>query len=105
MTVRGGRGPRDPMVDPAAQAAAPDYGYRRAGRYGRGPGDQRRYERYGSPHGGIGGLIRFLLFLGLLAAGVMLVLVTVARPLLRMAIAPWAEDNPGAVLSIGFVAD
>jgi UPF0755 protein len=93
------------MVDPAVQAAAPDYGYRRAGRYGRGPGDQRRYERYGSPHGGLGGLIRFLLFLGLLAAGVMLVLVTVARPILRMAIAPWAEANPGAALSIGFVAD
>jgi UPF0755 protein len=93
------------MVDPAVQAAAPDYGYRRAGRYGRGPGDQRRYERYGSHHGGLGGLVRFLLFLGVLAAGVMLVLITVARPILRMAIAPWAEDNPGAALSIGFIAD
>jgi len=104
MTVRGGRGPRDPMVDPELQAAPADYGYRRSGRYGRGPGDQRRYERYGERGGGLGGLVRFLLFLAVLAAMVILVLVTVARPILRMAVAPWAEQNPGA-LSIGFVAD
>ncbi len=104
MTVRGGRGPRDQMVDPEPQAVPADYGYRRSDRYGRGPGDQRRYERYGSHRGGFGGLMRFLLFLVVLAAVVMLVLVTVARPLLRMAVAPWAEQNPGS-LSIGFVAE
>jgi len=104
MTVRGGRGPRDPMVDPPAPAASADYGYRRSGRYGRGPGDQRRYERYGDRSGGMKGLVRFFLFLAILAAAVVLVLITVARPLLRMAIAPWAEQNPG-VLSVGFVAE
>jgi UPF0755 protein len=104
MTVRGGRGPRDPMVDPAQQPAPADYGYRRSGRYGRGPGDQRRYERYGDHRGGLGGLVRFLLFLALLAGAVVLMLVTVARPILRMVVAPWAEENPGA-LSIGFVAE
>ena len=104
MTVRGGRGPRDPMIDPEPQAVPADHGYRRSGRYGRGPGDQRRYERYGGRGGGLGGLIRFLLFLAVLAAAVMLVLITVARPILRMAVAPWAEANPGA-LSIGFVAE
>jgi UPF0755 protein len=103
MTVRGGRGPRDPMVDPEPQPTPAEIGYRRAGRYGRGPGDPRRYERYGRG-GGLGGLIRFLLFLAVLAAAVSLVLITVARPILRMAVAPWAEQNPG-VLSIGFVAD
>ena len=104
MTLRGGRGPRDPMAEPAPQPAAPDYGYRRSGRYGRGPGDQRRYERYGDHRGGFVGLVRFLLFLAVLAAAVVLVLVTVARPILRMAVAPWAEQNPGA-LSIGFIAE
>ena len=105
MTVRGGRGPRDAMVDPEPQAAPADYGYRRSGRYGRGPGDQRRYERYGDRRGGgLGGLIRFLLFLAVLAAAVILVLVTVARPILRMAVAPWAEQNPSSQ-SIGFIAE
>ncbi len=104
MTVRGGRGPRDPMADPAPQPAPADYGYRRSGRYGRGPGDQRRYERYGDQGGGLGGLLRFLLFFAVLSGAVVLVLVTVARPILRMAVAPWAEQNPGA-LSIGFVAE
>lgn len=104
MTVRGGRGPREPMVDPEPQPVPADYGYRRAGRYGRGPGDQRRYQRYGDRGGGLAGLVRFLLFLGVLSAAVVLVLITVARPILRMAVAPWAEQNPGA-LSIGFVAE
>ncbi len=104
MTVRGGRGPREPMVDPEPQAVPADYGYRRSGRYGRGPGDQRRYQRYGDRGGGLAGLVRFLLFLAVLAAAVVLVLITVARPILRMAVAPWAEENPGA-LSIGFVAE
>ena len=104
MTVRGGRGPREPLVDPEPQPTPADYGYRQSGRYGRGPGDQRRYQRYGDRGGGLGGLIRFLLFLAVLAAAVVLVMVTVARPILRMAVAPWAEQNPGA-LSIGFVAD
>ena len=104
MTLRGGRGPRDPMADPAPQPAPADYGYRRSGRYGRGPGDQRRYERYGDQGGGLGGLLRFLLFLAVLSAAVVLVLMTVARPILRMAVAPWAEQNP-SVLSIGFIAE
>lgn len=105
MTVRGGRGPRDAPADPVGPSASTGHeGYRRTGRYGQGPGDQRRYERYGSRGGGLGGLLRFLLFVGVLAAGVLLTLATVARPVLRMAIAPWAEQNPGA-FSIGFVAE
>lgn len=104
MTVRGGRGPRDPMAEPEAQPVAPDYGYRRTGRYGRGPGDQRRYQRYGDHRGGVAGLLQFLVFLGVLAVVVVIALTTVARPLLRMAVAPWAEQNPGW-LSIGFIAD
>src|SRR4029078_12329343 len=75
MSIRGGRGPRDDQDD------AGNYrnGYHRTGRYRRGPGDQRKYERYGSRNGGIGGILRFIVFLGLLAGGVLLVMVTVAR--------------------------
>ncbi len=105
MTVRGGRGPRDSVADPAGSVTASGHDvYRRSGRYGRGPDDQRRYGRHGNRGGGLGGLLRFLLFVGILAAAVLLTLVTVARPILRMAIAPWAEQNPGA-LSIAFVAE
>ena len=100
MSIRGGRGPRDDQDD------AGNYrnGYHRTGRYGRGPGDQRKYERYGSRNGGIGGILRFIVFLGLLAGGVLLVMVTVARPLVRAVIVPWADDNPAA-LRIPFVED
>jgi UPF0755 protein len=78
--------------------------YRRAGRYGRGPGDQRRYADYGSNGGGIGGIVRFLVFLLVLAALVMVLMLTAARPLVRAVVVPWAWDNPGA-LQIGFVSD
>ncbi len=104
MTVRGGRGPRDPMAGPEPAGGQPTNGYRRTGRYGRGPGDQRRYERYGGRGGGLPALLRFFIFLFVLAGIVLITLSTVARPLLRAAVVPWAEDNMGA-LKIGFVAD
>jgi UPF0755 protein len=109
MSIRRGRGPRDPMArpdsesTPASATRGPD-AYSRAGRYGRGPGDQRRYERYGDPGGGLGGFLRFLVFLVVLAAIVLAVLATVARPLVRAVVVPWAEDNPSA-LRVSFVAD
>jgi UPF0755 protein len=101
MSIRGGRGPRDTYE---GSGGAYRNGYQRTGRYGRGPGDQRKYERYGGRHGGIGGILRFVLFLGLLAGGVLLVMVTVARPLVRAVVVPWAEDNPAA-LRLPFVED
>jgi UPF0755 protein len=101
MSIRGGRGPRD---DLAVGGAAPQNGYQRTGRYGRGPGDQRRYDRYGDRRGGLGGLLKFLLFLLVLAALVFAALVTVARPIARLAVVSLAEDNPSA-LRIGFISD
>jgi UPF0755 protein len=102
MSLRGGRGPRDPMASPApARRANP---YARTGRYGRGPGDQRRYERYGDEGGGLGAILRFVVFLVVLAALVLITMATVARPLTRAVVVPWAETNPTA-LRIGFVAD
>jgi UPF0755 protein len=98
MSIRGGRGPRDPSDGGYRN------GYQRTGRYGRGPGDQRKYERYGRRGGGIGGILRFVLFLALLSAGVLIVMATVARPLVRAVVVPWADDNPAA-LRIPFVED
>ena len=102
MTIRGGRPPRDPMATPASERRANPYV--RTGRYGRGPGDQRRYERYGDDGGGLAAFVRFGVFLVILATLVLITMATVARPLVRAVVAPWAEDNPGA-LRIGFVAD
>jgi UPF0755 protein len=78
--------------------------YRRSGRYGRGPGDQRRYADYGSNGGGLRGVLRFVVFLALLAAFVLIVMLTVARPLVRAVVVPWAWNNPSA-LQIGFVSE
>jgi UPF0755 protein len=98
MSIRGGRGPRE------SSDGGYRNGYQRTGRYGRGPGDQRKYERYGSRGGGLAGILRFVLFLAILSAGVLLVMVTVARPLVRAVVVPWADGNPAA-LRIPFVAD
>ncbi|MEI7743743.1 MAG: hypothetical protein WCK58_08340, partial [Chloroflexota bacterium] len=104
MTVRGGRNPREPMAAPDDGDSRRPNGYQRTGRYGRGPGDQRRYERYGDRRGGLAGLLRFTLFVVILAAGVLLVMVTVARPITRMVVVPWAEGN-ASMLKIGPIAD
>ena len=79
-------------------------GYQRSGRYGRGPGDQRRYERYGDRRSGLAAVVRFFVFLALLAAAVLLVMATVARPLVRAVVVPWAWDNPAA-MQFGLVSD
>ena len=105
MTIRGGRGPRDDYSVPAGSVdGRRQNGYQRTGRYGRGPGDQRRYDRYGDRRGGLRSLAGFIIFLVVLAVLVMLALFTIARPIARLAIVPLAENNPGA-LRIGFVAD
>jgi UPF0755 protein len=101
MSIRGGRGPRE---DLAVGGGSRQNGYQRTGRYGRGPGDQRRYDRYGDHRGGLGGLLRFGIFLAVLAALVIVALLTVARPIARIAVTSLAEDNPSA-LKVGFIAD
>ena len=81
MSVRDGRGAREPGVTPDAPSA-----------------------RHGNPHGGLWGLARFLLFLVILGVVVLVTMATVARPLVRAVVVPWAEGNPAA-LRIGFVED
>ena len=104
MSVRGGRGPREPMAGTGSASGRRRNGYQRTGRYGRGPGDQRRFEGYGDKGSGLAGLLRFVVFLAILAVVVLIVMATVARPLVRMVAVPLAEGNPGALRS-GFVAD
>jgi UPF0755 protein len=103
MSIRGGRSPRDRGDYPEDDAVSRVSPYVRTGRYGKGPGDQRRYGRYGNGSG-VGGVLRFGIFLVILAAGVLVAMVTVARPLVRAVVVPWAQDSPSA-LRIGFVAD
>jgi len=105
MSIRGGRGPRDDIALPPSDGGGRrPSGYRRTGRYGRGPGDQRRYDQYGERRGGLRGLAGFVVFLLVLAVLVMVALFTIARPIARLAIVPFAENN-AAALRIGFVAD
>jgi UPF0755 protein len=91
------------MAAPADADPRRPNGYKRTGRYGRGPGDQRRYERYGDGNG-VSGIVKFAVFLAIMAVAVLLVMVTVARPLTRAIVVPWVDGNPSA-LRIGFVAD
>ncbi len=105
MSIRGGRGPRDDDTHQPSDVADPrPSGYRRTGRYGHGPGDQRRYDRYGDHRGGVGGLAGFVIFLVILAVVVLVALLTFARPIARLVIVPFAEGNTAA-LRIGFIAD
>jgi UPF0755 protein len=124
MTIRSGGGPRDtrqahPQAQPQAHPAVrgtydegwePDYGSSadsgrktrngRSNGYGNGTRNGRDY-RTGR---GTGGIVRFLAFALVLAAVVLVALVTVLRPVVKGAVVGWADDNPGA-LGIGFVAD
>jgi UPF0755 protein len=62
--------------------------------------------RRGGPSGfRLPGIIRFLLFAGVLAGLVMIVLLTALRPVLRAGVASWAWDNPGAISRFPFVAE
>ena len=70
---------------------------------GRGNGYGNGRSRRGSG-GGHHGILRFLVFALVLAAIVLVSLVTVLRPVVQGAVVDWASDNPGA-LGISFVAD
>ncbi len=72
------------------------------GRGGPPPGRRPDGRRSGST--GLPGIIRFLLFTGLLAVVVIVAGLTALRPLVRAAVVGWAWDNPGS-LRVPFVAD
>jgi UPF0755 protein len=116
MTIRSGGRPRDSR--PAQQAHPANEGtfaepwepdYRRP--RGNGNGGKGNGNGYGSNGGygrrrggGLGTILRFLLFAVILAAVVLALLLTALRPLVRDAVLGWASDNPAA-LDMPFVAD
>ena len=51
------------------------------------------------------GAIKFLLFAGVLAAIVLVVLFTALRPLVRAGIVGWAWDNPSSIVKFPFIGD
>ena len=51
------------------------------------------------------GIIRFLLFAGILAGLVLIVLLTALRPVLRAGVVGWAWQNPGSIMRFPFVSD
>jgi UPF0755 protein len=104
VTIRDGRGAREPSASPNPTPVRRANPYQRSGRYGRGPGDDRRFRRYRDRDGGPWSVARFVLFLVVLAIVVLVTMATVARPLARALIVPWAEGNPAA-LRIGLIAD
>jgi UPF0755 protein len=107
MTIRSGGRPRDArQAHPAAggpydEPWEPDYRRPVGNGHGSNGGG---YGRRGGGGGGLGGIVKFLLFALILAAIVLVALITVLRPLVKGAVIDWASDSPGA-LGMPFVAD
>jgi UPF0755 protein len=95
VTVRGGRGPREPEMP--AWRASDGRGNPPVRARGRRPGDR------GGPR--IPGFIKFLVFAGGLAAIVLVVLLTALRPIVRAGIVGWAWDNPSSIVRFPFIGD
>ena len=89
-------------MDPGAYDAAEMPSWRASDGRG-GPPAGKRPDRPGHS-AGLPGLLRFLLFAGLLAILVVIAGLTTLRPLVRAAVVGWAWDNPGS-LRVSFVAD
>ena len=49
------------------------------------------------------GFIKFILFSGILAAFVLVLLLTALRPMVRAGVVSWAWDNPGWITRVGFI--
>lgn len=114
MTIRGGGRPRDHgagdlagvEIDEEHYARAPEpvsYARGRRPETPRAGGRQPQSPRGGSSFG-LGGLVRLVLFIGVLAGLVLVVSLTVLRPVVAGAVVDWATDNPSA-LGLPFVAD
>ncbi len=69
----------------------------------------RSYPRRSNGNGKRGfrlpGIIKFILFAGVLAALVLVAFLTALRPVVRAGIVGWAWDNPGSITRFPFVGD
>jgi UPF0755 protein len=117
MTLRGGRDARGtPQAHRLSEVEIDDEHFARpadnvpsGGRVGRGElspvgGRPPKTPRRGPARFRVGGLLRFLLFACALATFVLVVALTVLRPVVAKAVVGWASDNPSA-LRLPFVAD
>lgn len=104
MSIRGGGRPRDGDRGRDHARRTPTMPVWRAsdGRGGPPVGQRRRDPEH--PGGGLPGLLRFILFAGILGAVVIVAGLTALRPLVRAAIVGYAWDNTGS-LKVDFVAD
>jgi UPF0755 protein len=103
MTVRGGRGPRD-----RGDVGPPDGGmpiWRASDGRGAPPAVANRYRRGQERRLRLPGAIRFLLFAGVLAAIVLVTMLTALRPLVRTGVVGWAWDNTWAITRVPFVSE
>ena len=104
MSIRGGGKPRDQahrMKQGAFDGAEMPTWRATDGRGGPPAGGSRHDPRR---RGGLPGVVRFLLFTGVLAAVVVVAGLTALRPVVRAAVVAWAWDNPSS-LRVPFVAD
>jgi UPF0755 protein len=104
MSIRGGGRPRDgarPMKPGAYEGADMPTWRATDGRGGPGPGHPLRDPRR---QRGLPGLLKFVLFAGILAIVVVVAALTALRPVVRTAVVGWAWDNPSS-FNLPFVAD
>ena len=66
---------------------------------------RRRNGNGGRRDFGLGGILKFLVFAGVLASIVLIALLTVFRPLARAGVVDWAWQNQWAITRLPFVAD
>src|SRR5215212_11249898 len=66
---------------------------------------RRRNGRDGRDGFRVPGILKFLVFAGVLAAIVLIALLTVFRPLARAGVVDWAWQNPWAITRLPFVGD
>jgi peptidoglycan lytic transglycosylase G len=94
VTIRNGRGPREPEMP----------SWRASDGRGRPPVIQRQRRPEGRGFR-LPGVIRFLLFAGVLAGVVLIVLLTALRPIFRAGVVDWAWQNPSTITRFPFVGD
>ena len=95
MTIRSGRGPRESEMP--SWRASDGRGNPPVSSYGRRPPPKRGFR--------LPGIVRFLLFAGVLAGVVLVVFLTALRPVARAGVVDWAWSNTWAITRIPFVGD
>jgi UPF0755 protein len=94
VTIRSGRGPRESEMP--SWRASDGRGNPPLASYGRRPPPKRGFR--------LPGFVRFLLFAGVLAGVVLIMMLTALRPVVQKGVAEWAWSNTWAITRIPFVA-